>query len=301
MPPSRLKAAQGARRWTRAPCLTCAPTPSQPAPPTLHPRRDRQAFPSRLKVAQGPGCWARAQFCRKEKKPRLGPFLFSKLFEHGPNTWGPRDATHQPARWRSEPISRVLSLDDHLSSAYVAAGLTLEQPERGPGRPMAFLFALSPDGVCQAAPLPTRWCALTAQFQLFSLGASPQRESSFLWHCPSGRPARPLAGILPCGARTFLTEMPWHLQRGRLAHSAKRAVYTNGRDKAPPVGVLGCDSTCAPVGLRTLVHVHARNVVLLGVLRDLRHVLLVLRQALVPSGIGLVAAVVGQAQRLGEV
>ena len=30
-------------------------------------------------------------------------------------------------------------------------------------------------------------------------------ESSFLWHFPSGRPAQPLAGILPYGARTFLT------------------------------------------------------------------------------------------------
>ena len=30
-------------------------------------------------------------------------------------------------------------------------------------------------------------------------------ESSFLWHFPSGRPAQPLAGILPLGARTFLT------------------------------------------------------------------------------------------------
>ena len=70
---------------------------------------------------------------------------------------------------------------------------------------MAFLFALSPDGVCQAAPLPTRWCALTAPFQLFSPGPWPKRESPFLWHFPSGRPARPLAGILPCGARTFLT------------------------------------------------------------------------------------------------
>ncbi len=26
----------------------------------------------------------------------------------------------------------------------------------------------------------------------------------FLWHFPSGRPAPPLAGILPGGARTFL-------------------------------------------------------------------------------------------------
>ncbi len=251
-------------------------------------------------MSKAPGVGSARSSAEKKKAP-TGAFFFSKLFEHGPNTWGPRDATHQPVYWRSEPISRVLSLDDHLSSAYVAAGLTLEQPERGPGRPMAFLFALSPDGVCQAAPLPTRWCALTAPFQLFSLGASPQRESSFLWHCPSGRPARPLAGILPCGARTFLTEMPWHLQRGRLAHSAKRAVYTNGRDKAPPVGILSCDSTCAAAGRRMLIHMHAWDIVLLGVFRNLRHVLLVLFQALAPSGIGLVAAVVGQAQRLGEV
>ncbi len=33
---------------------------------------------------------------------------------------------------------------------------------------MALLFALAPDGVCQAATLPPRWCALTAPFQLFS-------------------------------------------------------------------------------------------------------------------------------------
>ena len=33
---------------------------------------------------------------------------------------------------------------------------------------MASLFAFAPDGVYQAAPLPTRWCALTAPFQLFS-------------------------------------------------------------------------------------------------------------------------------------
>ena len=31
------------------------------------------------------------------------------------------------------------------------------------------------------------------------------RESSFLWHFPSGHPAQSLTGILPYGARTFLT------------------------------------------------------------------------------------------------
>jgi len=30
----------------------------------------------------------------------------------------------------------------------------------------------------------------------------------FLWHCPSGFPAPPLAGILPGGARTFLPPDP---------------------------------------------------------------------------------------------
>lgn len=28
----------------------------------------------------------------------------------------------------------------------------------------------------------------------------------FLWHFPRGRPHQPLAGILPCGARTFLKQ-----------------------------------------------------------------------------------------------
>lgn len=41
-------------------------------------------------------------------------------------------------------------------------------PNARKGGRMAFLFALAPDGVFQATLLPTRWCALTAPFQLFS-------------------------------------------------------------------------------------------------------------------------------------
>ncbi len=82
-------------------------------------------------------------------------------------------------------------------------------PNAGKGGFIAFLFAFAPDGVCQATPLPTRWCALTAPFQLFSWFGGTQAvsagESSFLWHFPSGHPAQLLAGILPFGARTFLT------------------------------------------------------------------------------------------------
>ena len=97
-------------------------------------------------------------------------------------------------------------------------------PERGPGRPMAFLFALAPDGVYQAAVLPRRWWSLTPPFQLFPLRRSRRWESSFLRHEPSGRPAWPLASILPYGARTFLT-YGWHT-RDRLARFAKRYCST---------------------------------------------------------------------------
>ena len=87
-----------------------------------------------------------------------------------------------------------------ISNARRRASLARNPNARKGGR-IAFLFALAPDGVCQAALLPARWCALTAPFQLFSRAAG---ESSFLWHFPSGHPAQPLAGILPFGARTFL-------------------------------------------------------------------------------------------------
>lgn len=97
--------------------------------------------------------------------------------------------------------------DGHLSwqSRYRAALRT--PPGRRPGRPIAPLFALAPDGVYQAAASPRRWWSLTPPFQLFPLRAESARrwESSFLRHFPSGRPAWPLASILPCGARTFLT------------------------------------------------------------------------------------------------
>lgn len=101
------------------------------------------------------------------------------------------------------------------------------QPERRPGQPFALLFALAPDGVCQATVLPRCWCALTAPFQLFSRrpkGAAG--EFSFLWHFPSGRPAQPLAGILPCGVRTFLTQasVKTGVRRGHPAHSRRLSI-----------------------------------------------------------------------------
>lgn len=40
-----------------------------------------------------------------------------------------------------------------------------DRPEGKAGYPMPLLFDLAPSGVCQAAQLPVRWCALTAPFQ----------------------------------------------------------------------------------------------------------------------------------------
>ena len=125
---------------------------------------------------------------------------------------------------RGGPVSRVLS----WAAIYLlrtSPSASSAQPERSAGHtmallfafapdgacqaavlPMALLFAFAPDGACQAAVLPRRWWSLTPPFQLFPLRGprAGQLESSFLRRFPSGYPARPLAGILPCGARTFL-------------------------------------------------------------------------------------------------
>ena len=52
-----------------------------------------------------------------------------------------------------------------------------------------------------------------------------QRESSFLRRFPSGHPARPLACLLPCGARTFLMTLArpaivWPTSHTRLYQTA---------------------------------------------------------------------------------
>ena len=102
----------------------------------------------------------------------------------------------------SESISRVLSLDDHLSRTRVTA--RLKHATRMHGRAAVWhsylrllQMGFSKPRCCQRAGalLPHR----------FSFSPACAGEFTFLWHFPSGRPAQPLAGILPFGARTFLT------------------------------------------------------------------------------------------------
>lgn len=125
--------------------------------------------------------------------------------------------------------------DDHLSWRTRCRAALRTLPGRRPGRPIAPLFALAPDGVYQAAALPRRWWSLTPPFQLFPLRAESARrwESSFLRHFPSDCSAWPLASILPCGARTFLTPAPRHGSRDRLARFARGIVASAARDGAP--------------------------------------------------------------------
>ena len=102
----------------------------------------------------------------------------------------------------SESISRVLSLDDHLSRTRVT--VRLKHATRMHGRAAVWhsylrllQMGFSKPRCCQRAGalLPHR----------FSFSPACAGEFTFLWHFPSGRPAQPLAGILPFGARTFLT------------------------------------------------------------------------------------------------
>ncbi len=71
-----------------------------------------------------------------------------------------------------------------------------------PGRTHSFLV-LQAVGFAMPSPLPATRCALTAPFHPYLCPEGPSAVS-FLWHCPAGRPGRPLAATVPCPARTFL-------------------------------------------------------------------------------------------------
>ena len=132
--------------------------------------------------------------------------------------------------------------DGHLSWRTRCRAALRTPPGCGAGRTIAPLFALAPDGVYQAAASPRRWWSLTPPFQLFPLRfgaeAPPRRwESSFLRHFPSGRPAWPLASILPCGAPDFphagwetppARDRPARFAGGIVARAAHRAMQKGG-------------------------------------------------------------------------
>lgn len=85
-------------------------------------------------------------------------------------------------------------------------GSTVGHRWRALAGPPGSLLGIAPDGVYRADARHRGRGALLPH--LFTLTASRPKALRAavcsLWHCPSGRPAWPLASILPCGARTFL-------------------------------------------------------------------------------------------------
>ena len=120
----------------------------------------------------------------------------------------------------SESISRVLSLDDHLSRTRVTA--RLKHATRMHGRAAVWHSYLR---LLQMGFSKPRCCQRAGALLPHRFSFSP----TFLWHFPSGRPAQPLAGILPFGARTFL--MPLKTARDRLARSQCGILPYRNRNK----------------------------------------------------------------------
>ena len=65
-------------------------------------------------------------------------------------------------------------MNGHLSCLHVTVQFHARYPNADRAGPLAFLFALAPDGACQAAVLPRRWWSLTPPFQLFPLRLAAQ-------------------------------------------------------------------------------------------------------------------------------
>lgn len=172
-----------------------------------------------------------------------------------------REGRTPKRRWRSRPVSRVLSW------TVIRLGATSPQrssnlPGSSAGHANGSLFGLAPGGVCRAGPLPDSRCALTAPFHPYrplatplrppnALGdadASPTRFSGgrgvtrdvggiFLLHFPSACAAQALPGTLPYGARTFLGTLAsdatvWPTPPGRTIRYRHRAERRNAASPA---------------------------------------------------------------------
>jgi len=73
----------------------------------------------------------------------------------------------------------------------------------GTSRPF-ILLGLAPGGVCLAGDITAAAGGLL--HHRFTLTCFCSRQYASLLHYPAGRPARPLAGAMLCGVRTFLSQ-----------------------------------------------------------------------------------------------
>lgn len=118
---------------------------------------------------------------------------------------------------------------DHLSCLHVTVQFHARYPNAGRAGPWRSYLRLLRMGFTKPPCCHDAGGLLHHRFSFSLTRLSGQRESSFLRHFPSGRPAWPLASILPCGARTFLTcehaarAIAWPALRGSIVARSARA------------------------------------------------------------------------------
>ena len=119
----------------------------------------------------------------------------------------------QHERWRSRPISRVLSWTViPLGASSPIRSSSLPGPDAG--RVMRSLFGLAPGGVCRAGLLPGSRCALTAPFHPCHASHAfrqPDR-SAVSFCCTFRRLAPPRRYLAPCPVEPGLSSAPARLR-----------------------------------------------------------------------------------------
>ena len=143
-------------------------------------------------------------------------------------------------KWRSRPISRVLSWTViPLGATSPLRSSNLPGPDAG--RVMRSLFGLAPGGVCRAGLLPDSRCALTAPFHPCLIPCGPSAVS---FCCTFRRLAPPRRYLAPCPVEPGLSSAPastemvandatvWPTPPGALSHACncRSRMTTCGQD-----------------------------------------------------------------------
>src|SRR5690606_28534964 len=116
----------------------------------------------------------------------------------------------QKRKWRSRPVSRVLSrtvIPLGASSPIRSSNL----PGDTAGSGIVSLFGLAPGGVCRAGPLPDSRCALTAPFHPCPHSTPPFGDVEPLavsFCCTFRRLAPPRRYLAPCPVEPGLSSAP---------------------------------------------------------------------------------------------
>ena len=139
-------------------------------------------------------------------------------------------------RWRSRPISRVLSWTViPLGASSPIRSSSLPGPDAG--RVMRSLFGLAPGGVCRAGLLPGSRCALTAPFHPCHASRAFQQpdRSAVSFCCTFRRLAPPRRYLAPCPVEPGLSSASARLHDPMTRLSGRlRRVHCRTR---PPCGL----------------------------------------------------------------